>query len=229
MGNTLMFKSDRQGKTGEVRQAVLGYTFTEMTEIQTPCVDQTTVFADGGGLLRKMWRKRTGSIFNVDSGYWWIELGGQYEDIIRQAEDIRDELLKCVYGVWDHLKNCGDHGLANYDLDWVGIVPGYRESRRLEGDYILTENDVRANRIFEDAVAYGGWPMDEHTRGGIMDFDKLPSRILNFEGNYTIPYRCYYSKDVSNLMMAGEISALQKWPLAPPGHGHLQPSVASML
>lgn len=82
-------------------------------------------------------------------------------------------------------------------------MPGYRESRRLEGDYILTENDIRANRIFDDAVAYGGWPMDEHTRGGIMDFDKLPSRILNFEGNYTIPYRCYYSKNVSNLMMAG--------------------------
>lgn len=83
-------------------------------------------------------------------------MGGQYDDIIRDGEVIRDELLKCVYGVWDHLKNVGDHGVENLDLDWVGIVPGYRESRRIEGDYLLNENDVLENRIFPDAVAYGG-------------------------------------------------------------------------
>ena len=205
MGNSLMFKAIDRGRPVKFVKPFWAYTFTEDDLKYRPHVDQTTVFADGGEFVEEDVEKtnRLPHFSNVDSGYWWIELGGQYEDIIRQAEDIRDELLKCVYGVWDHLKNCGDHGLANYDLDWVGIVPGYRESRRLEGDYILTENDVRANRIFEDAVAYGGWPMDEHTRGGIMDFDKLPSRILNFEGNYTIPYRCYYSKNVSNLMMAG--------------------------
>ena len=83
------------------------------------------------------------------------------------------------------------------------MVPGYRESRRIEGDYFLNENDVRANRIFPDAVAYGGWQMDQHVRGGIMDFDKLPSRILNFDGCYTIPWRCYYSRDLKNVMLAG--------------------------
>ena len=140
---------------------------------------------------------------NVDSGYWWIELGGDWGDIIGQSEEIRDQLLKCVYGVWDHLKNVGDHGVETYDLDWVGMVPGTRESRRIEGDYLLNENDVRENRIFPDAVAYGGWQMDQHIRGGIMDFDKLPSRILNFDGCYTIPWRCYYSKNVSNVMLAG--------------------------
>ena len=131
-----------------------------------------------------------------------------YNDIIEDAEDIRDELIKCVYGVWDHLKNGGDHGAQNLDLDWVGIVPGYRESRRLEGDYILTENDIRANRIFPDAVAYGGWAMDIHTPGGLHDLDRQPSNVLNFEGAYTIPYRCYYSRNMENLMMAGrDISA----------------------
>ncbi|MGI6404474.1 MAG: FAD-dependent oxidoreductase [Oscillospiraceae bacterium] len=138
-----------------------------------------------------------------DAGYWWIELGGDYDDIIGQSEEIRDDLLKCVYGVWDHLKNQGDHGVDNYDLEWVGMVPGYRESRRLEGDYLLNENDVRANRIFEDAVAYGGWPMDVHVPGGIRDLKSVGSRIYNFEGCYSIPYRCYYSRNVSNLMMAG--------------------------
>ena len=132
-----------------------------------------------------------------------VELGGDWDDIIRQSEDIRDELVKCVYGVWDHLKNQGDHGVDNLDLDWVGMVPGTRESRRLEGDYLLNENDVRENRIFEDAVAYGGWQMDQHTAGGLMAFDQVPSRILNFKGCYSIPYRCFYSKEVPNLMMAG--------------------------
>ena len=104
---------------------------------------------------------------------------------------------------WDHLKNVGDHGVENLDLDWVGIVPGYRESRRIEGDYLLNENDVLENRIFPDAVAYGGWQMDEHVRGGIRDLDKIPSRILNFNGCYTIPWRCYYAKDLENVMLAG--------------------------
>ena len=154
-----------------------------------------------------MWGRRPG-FSSLDAGYWWIELGGQYHDIIAEAEDVRDELMKCVYGVWDHLKNVSDHGLANYDLEWVGMVPGCRESRRVEGDYILNENDIRANRVFEDAVAYGGWAMDNHVRGGTLDFDKYPSEIFNFKGCYTIPYRCYYSRDVDNLMLAGrDISA----------------------
>lgn len=122
---------------------------------------------------------------------------------MKNGEAIRDQLLKCVYGVWDHLKNVGDHGIENYDLEWVGMVPGYRESRRLEGDYILTEHDIRGNRIFEDAVAYGGWPMDNHVPGGLKELDKYPSKVYNFDGCYTIPYRCYYSRNVSNLMMAG--------------------------
>lgn len=140
---------------------------------------------------------------NVDAGYWWIELGGQYDDIIASAEEIRDELLRTLFGVWDHLKNQGSHGVENYDLEWFGLLPGHRESRRLEGDYLINENDVRANRIFPDAVAYGGWPMDVHNRAGMQDLDHLPSKIYHFDGVYTIPYRSYYSRNVDNLMMAG--------------------------
>ena len=102
-----------------------------------------------------------------------------------------------------HLKNVGNHGVENLDLDWVGFVPGYRESRRIEGDYLLNEKDVLANRIFPDAVAYGGWQMDQHVRRGLLDTDKIPSQILNFNGCYTIPWRCYYAKDLENVMLAG--------------------------
>ena len=57
-------------------------------------------------------------------------------------------------------------------------------------------------------MAYGGWPMDIHTAKGLYDFDELPSKVISFDGAYTIPYRSYYSKNISNLMMAGrDISA----------------------
>ena len=82
-------------------------------------------------------------------------------------------------------------------------MPGCRESRRLVGDYLLNENDVRANRVFDDAVAYGGWPMDVHVPGGAKDLASVGSLVYNFEGHYSIPYRCYYSHNVKNLMLAG--------------------------
>ena len=204
MGNTVMFSAIDRGEQVKFIKPEWAYTFSEDDLKYREHGNSVGSHADGGHLVEfEEGSGRLPHFSNVDSGYWWIELGGQYDDIIRDGEVIRDELLKCVYGVWDHLKNVGDHGVENLDLDWVGIVPGYRESRRIEGDYLLTENDVRANRVFADAVAYGGWQMDEHVRCGIMDFDRQPSRILNFDGCYTIPYRCFYAKDVDNVMLAG--------------------------
>ena len=141
--------------------------------------------------------------YDVKSGYWWIELGGDWDDIIAQSEDIRYELYRCVYGVWDHIKNGGDHGAENYELVWVGNLAGTRESRRLMGDYILTENDILSGRTHPDAVAYGGWPMDEHVAGGFRAKGQIPSRVRSFKGLYSIPYGCYCSRTISNLMMAG--------------------------
>ena len=146
--------------------------------------------------------------YDVKSGYWWIELGGDWDDIIKQSEDIRYELYRTVYGVWNHIKNGGDHGAENYELKWVGNLGAMRESRRLMGDYVLTENDILANKIFEDAVAYGGWPMDEHVAGGFWAKGQIPSKVRSFKGLYTIPYGCYCSRTIKNLMMAGrDISA----------------------
>ena len=204
MGNSLMFSAVDRGEKVTFEKPKWAYTFTEEQLKFREHANSIGSHADGGKLVAfEEGSGRLPNFSNVDSGYWWIELGGDWDDIIRQSEDIRDELVKCVYGVWDHLKNQGDHGVDNLDLDWVGMVPGTRESRRLEGDYLLNENDVRENRIFEDAVAYGGWQMDQHTAGGLMAFDQVPSRILNFKGCYSIPYRCFYSKEVPNLMMAG--------------------------
>ena len=205
MGNTLLFQAVNRGKPVKFQKPFWAYSFSEEDlkyRIHGNC---TAALGEGGEHAEFVEgeMKNLPEFAAMDAGYWWIELGGTYEDIIAQGEIIRDELLKCVYGVWDHIKNCSDHGAENYDLVWVGMVPGYRESRRIVGDYLLNENDIRANKVFEDAVAYGAWPMDEHVPGGILDFDKLPSRILNFDGTYTIPYRCFYSKNIKNLMMAG--------------------------
>jgi len=98
-------------------------------------------------------------------GYWWVELGGEY-DSIRDTEILRDELLKIVYGVWDHIKNHGDHGAENWALEWIQLLPAKRESRRYLGDHVMTQHDVEAEGRFDDRVAYGGWTMDDHHPAG---------------------------------------------------------------
>lgn len=139
--------------------------------------------------------------------YWWIEIGGDKLSTIEDSEHIRNELVKAVYGVWDHVKkNGGHHGADNYALDWVGFLPGKRESRRIVGDYILNENDlVSAKKIFEDAIGYGGgWPMDMHVVGGL-NTNLEPTEFIYLPEVYTIPYGSIYAKDVDNLYIGGRV------------------------
>ncbi len=137
-------------------------------------------------------------------GYWWIEWGGQI-DTIRDNERIRFELLSIVTGVWDYIKNSGKFPSAeNWGMDWVGMIPGKRESRRILGDVILTQQDLMGlNKEFDDAVAIGGWALDEHPPGGFDDYDKPPYESNRLPEVYSIPLRALYSKDISNLFMAG--------------------------
>lgn len=61
---------------------------------------------------------------------WWIEYGGRL-DTVHDTEQIKWELWKVVYGVWDYFKNSGRFPEAdNLTLEWVGTIPGKRESRR---------------------------------------------------------------------------------------------------
>ena len=153
-----------------------------------------------------------------DYGFWWIELMGEGDDIIAEYEDIRDNLMAYVYGVWDHIKNGNegvhDHHAENLELVWVGSLPGVRESRRLVGDYLLNEVDILDHRIFDDAVCYGGWCIDMHAPHGVLDIDKLPSDCNFYRGVYTIPYRSYYSKNIRNLYMAGRNISTSRMGLA---------------
>lgn len=145
-------------------------------------------------------------IRGIKNGYWWIEVGGFDLDVIKDAEEIRDELIKTVYGIWDYIKNSGDFEADNYVLDWVGSVPGKRESRRILGDYVLKEQDVYNGTKFSNGVAYGGWTMDNHSLGGI-----FAKGIKNDVGTiwhpikdiYSIPYTCLYSRNIENLFVGG--------------------------
>lgn len=144
----------------------------------------------------------------IDSGYWWLEWGGRL-NTISDNETIRKELHAAVFGVWDHIKNhCTVPGVreraANMALDWIGHIPGKRESRRFEGDHLLVERDITQGleNVPRDVVAYGGWAIDLHAPDGVYSPDK-PCTQPPLPDVYGIPLRSLYSRTVSNLYLAG--------------------------
>ncbi|MCS5717614.1 FAD-dependent oxidoreductase [Herbiconiux sp. CPCC 205763] len=138
--------------------------------------------------------------------YWWIEWGGEL-DAVADNEAIRDELWSVVYGIWDHIKNSGEFDADTLTLEWVGSIPGKREYRRFVGDYVLTQNDIMQQTRFADSIGFGGWSIDLHPPGGMYSSDD-GSKHLFTAGVYHIPFRSLYSKNVTNMLMAGrDISA----------------------
>jgi hypothetical protein len=181
LGHTIYFYSKNAGKP--VRFVAPHFALKEITKI-------------------KRWRR----INAADQGcqYWWIEYGGRL-DTIHDSEEIKWELWRIVYGIWNYIKNSGKFPEAeNLTLEWVGAVPGKRESRRFEGDVILTQEDVVRRRRWPDAVSYGGWPLDLHPADGIYAEGDACVQ-WHAKGIYSIPYRALYSRNVRNLFLAGRI------------------------
>ncbi len=136
--------------------------------------------------------------------FWWFEYGGRM-DTVHDTEKIKWELWKVVYGVWDHIKNSGKFPEAEtMTLEWVGTIPGKRESRRFEGDLILTQQDLVEQRTHPDAVSFGGWAMDLHPADGVYS-ELSPCTQWHSKGVYQIPYRCMYSRNISNLFLTGRL------------------------
>jgi len=135
--------------------------------------------------------------------FWWLEIGG-LRDTIRDAEAIRDDLMKLAYGVWDYIKNRSPERAKaeNWAVEWIGSLPGKRENRRYIGDHVLTQNDVRAGGNFSDIIAYGGWSMDDHHPAGIF-YPGRPTIFHKAPSPYGIPYRSLYSRNIANLLFAG--------------------------
>ena len=139
-----------------------------------------------------------------NENYWYLELGGE-QDEIADTERIRDELQDVAYGVWDFVKNSGTYPpekVERLDVDWIGVLPGKRESRRYVGDVIMTQHDVRSGGHFEDLIAYGGWTMDDHHPAGLRTSEE-PTIFHPAPSPFGIPYRALYSINIENLMFAG--------------------------
>jgi len=149
-------------------------------------------------------RWRTFNARDFGCRLWWIEYGGR-RDTVHDTEAIKWELWRVVYGVWNHIKNSGNFPEAEtMTLEWVGTIPGKRESRRFEGDYILRQQDLVEQRRHEDAVSFGGWSIDLHPADGVYS-DKPGCNQWHSKGVFQIPYRCMFSRNMANLFLAGRI------------------------
>ena len=191
MGNTLFFRARDTGKSIQFKRPDWAAEFDTEKEL----TDRDHGFIEGG--------------------YWWIELGYPLHPI-RDNEAIRDEALRQLLGVWDHIKNrCTDDEVRsrakNFALEFVGFWPYKRESRRVLGDYTLIEKDVRDPSVHPDDIAYGVWGIDIHVPGGILERHvppyPSPRTDTNFKERSTIPYgiplRSCYSRNIRNLLTAG--------------------------
>ncbi len=148
----------------------------------------------------------------VYGGYWWLEVCNPFHQI-RDNAAVREELHRHVLGVWNFIKNHSEQRAraATYVLDWIGMIPGKRESRRLVGDVTLSERDCHDDRHWPDAIGLAGWWIDLHIKGGILN-KKDPGERENADRHYkhwiripvfTLPLRAFYSRNVVNLWMAG--------------------------
>lgn len=154
--------------------------------------------------IAKLPRFRSFNLKEHGCRLWWVEYGGR-KDTIHDSEEIKWQLWRVVYGIWNHIKNSGEYpDTANLTLEWVGTIPGKRESRRFEGDYMLTQKDVVEQREHPDAVSFGGWALDLHPADGIYG-DKIGCTQWHSKGVYQIPYRTMYSKNIKNLFLGGRL------------------------
>ncbi|MEM6379551.1 MAG: FAD-dependent oxidoreductase, partial [Bacteroidota bacterium] len=147
--------------------------------------------------------------FAITRGDWDWETG-MGKDMVRETEFIRDYGLLVVYSNWSYLKNrySDKAKFENEKLRWVAYIGGKRESRRLVGDYILTENDLTQQNFLPDGTAPTSWTIDLHypDEKNKKQFDGEAFRSIAKHIKiypYPIPFRCLYSKNIDNLMMAG--------------------------
>jgi hypothetical protein len=135
---------------------------------------------------------------------WWVEYGGM-RDTVADAEAIRDELLRINLGLWNYAKN---HNSAtreknsHRELVWLNFVPGVRESRRLMGPYVMSQQDYDQRVVHDDTIAFTDWGPDLHHPEG---FWVAGNDCIHVYGGrrVSIPYRTLYSRNINNLMMAG--------------------------
>lgn len=156
---------------------------------------------------KEIYRVKNPNYFNpmaIGCKYWWIEYGGRL-DTIHDTEEIKYKLWSVAYGIWDYIKNSGKFPEAdNMTLEWVGLFPGKRESRRFVGPYMIHQKDVIEQRSHYDAVTFGGWSIDLHPSDGVFS-PKNACNQWHSKGVFQIPYRCYITNDLENVFIAGRL------------------------
>lgn len=134
---------------------------------------------------------------------------GQWLDPYREGEHIRDYLLRALYGTFANVKNLEPEAYANLELAWVAHVAAQGEFKRYRGDHILSENDIRGHIHFDDSLVENDGAFCIHCawEKGEAPYDfRLKDWIWDMRDNqpYAIPFRCLYSANIDNLMMAGK-------------------------
>jgi hypothetical protein len=150
------------------------------------------------------WAMDVANNYAEANGEWQWEFSRNDLSQIDDAETIRDHMFKAIYGSFYNYKQ--QNNADSLQLKWVSYVLGKRESRRLTGDYIYTFNDERDNRQFDDAVVFEKREVDVHYQINLLDPvkpDFISEAMFFNTKQYNIPYRCLYSKNISNLFMAG--------------------------
>lgn len=146
-------------------------------------------------------KNRPMDLYDPTENFWYLELGGT-EDTIADTEKIKDRLIPLALGTWDYLKNSGKYRSDNWDLEFLGFLPAKRESRRMKGEYVISQRDISDNTVFPDTVAFGGWPLDDHYPAGYYH-KGTPNTDFQTPAPYCLPYRALYSANVENLFFAG--------------------------
>ena len=150
------------------------------------------------------WAMPVAKRHEATEGEWYWEYSSPELDQVKDAEAVRDHMLRAIYGSFRNAKKHPKN--ATVALKWVAFVAGKRESRRLMGDHIYTMNDAVSLTEFPDAVVEETRPLDTHYQlvetGAEVSF--LSEAVFRKTGGtYFIPFRCLYSRNIGNLMMAG--------------------------
>ena len=173
-------------------------------------------------LSNKPFPGRTGDHGLQNLGVWYWESGFDRHPI-DEAELMRDQNLRAMYGAWDALKNV-DNLYPNHRLGWAAFIAGKRESRRLLGDLVAAETDFRKAVPYPDGCVPCTWPIDLHLsdpkfraangEDAILS-SATTSKEYHYAGPYWLPYRCLYSRNMNNLFMAGRDISVTHQALGP--------------
>lgn len=151
------------------------------------------------------WAMPVAGSYQALQGEWQWEYSTHEKHQIHDAEEIRDHMFRAIYGTFSNAKKRPEN--ANYVLQFVAYNAGKRESRRLVGDHVYTMRDAADSREFEDTVVMEKRKIDVHYQESLLgrkeDFLSVALFHTIKDTFYYIPFRSLYSKNISNLMMAG--------------------------